>query len=59
MSLLCLEFDLKKHEILFGDSIKSAHGLQQIRWSGNPFLIIGKIPSSFIVKETKDKRKQS
>ena len=41
MPLICLEFDLKEHKILFED-IKSAHSLQQIRWSGNPFIIIGK-----------------
>ena len=32
---------MKEHKILFED-IKSAHSLQQIRWSGNPFIIIGK-----------------
>ena len=39
--MICLEFDLKEHKILFED-IKSAHSLQQIRWSGNPVVIIGK-----------------
>ena len=39
--MICLEFNLKEHKILFED-IKSAHSLQQIRWSGNPFIIIGK-----------------
>ena len=39
--MLCLEFDLKKHKVLFED-IKGAHSLQQIRWSGNLFIIIGK-----------------
>ena len=39
--MLYLEFDLKKHKILFKD-IKSAHGLQQKKWPGNPFIIIGK-----------------
>ena len=39
--MICLEFDLKEHKILFED-IKSAHSLQQIRWSGNPFIIIEK-----------------
>ena len=39
--MLSLEFDLKKHKILF-EGIKSTHGLQQIKWSGNPFIIISK-----------------